>query len=69
MAASLVDISWESALTHCHNNKVDEILQWYFQSHFLDRDTFYLIKISLKLVPKRPINNMSSLELLMFGIW
>ena len=48
-------------LKHWGREKMAAIFQQYFQTHFLNEKVWIRIIISLKFVPKGPINNISAL--------
>ena len=50
-----------SGLTHLPPDKMAAILQMIFQMHFCEWKVFIAIKISLKFVPKGPIDNNPAL--------
>ena len=48
-------------LEHSGHNKMATILRWQFEMHFPESKIWILIKISLRVVPRGPINNIPSL--------
>ena len=53
--------TYSSDLTHLPWTKWPPFRRWYFQRHFHEWKVLYLIKISLKYVPKGPIDNNPAL--------
>ena len=56
-------------LTHPGQDKIATILRWQFEMHFPESIIWILIKISLRFVPRGPINNIPSLVQIMAWCW
>ena len=52
-------------LTHYGRDKLMPFRRWHFQVHFFNENVWIPIKISLKFIPKGPINNIAALVQIM----